>query len=236
MTVLIIKNITREGPGLIEEVLKKYRIEYQIVDLDKGEEFPDPTKYDALIVLGGPDSANDRTTKMVNELDQVKKAVEADIPYLGICLGLQVLVKAAGGKVVKGETKEIGTRGPDGEYFEIDINPDGALDPFFNGLSPPLNIFHLHGETVKLAGSMTLLATGVFCRNQAVKVGRKAYGLQGHFEVTEPMLKVWLDEDPDLKTIPRKILEDDYKKLKKDLDTSGRKIAENFLRISGLIK
>jgi GMP synthase (glutamine-hydrolysing) len=236
MKALIIKNITREGPGLIADVLKRYGIESDVVDLDKGEQFPDPTAYGALFVMGGPDSANDRTTKMKDELEKVRDAVDAGVPFMGVCLGMQVLVKATGGAVIKGQVKELGTRGPDGTNFEIDLTSDGALDPLFNGIVPPINVFQLHGETVKLSGSMTLLATGTFCKIQAVRVGKTAYGLQGHLELTEDMYKIWVEEDPDLKELPRKVIDDDFRKLKKAYETSGRKVLENFLRVAGLIK
>lgn len=95
--LLIVKNITREAPGLLARVLDEHNISYDVVDLDKGEPFPSPLTYKALVVLGGPDSANDATDKMQQELDQVRAAFTAGLPYLGICLGLQVGVKAAGG-------------------------------------------------------------------------------------------------------------------------------------------
>src|SRR3954468_16146854 len=98
--VLIVKNVTREGPGLLTGLLDHHEIGYDVVDLNRGDALPDPTSYAALVVLGGPDSANDQTAKMATELPAVKKAVEAGMPYLGICLGLQVLVRAMGGKVV----------------------------------------------------------------------------------------------------------------------------------------
>src|SRR5437868_3410493 len=104
--VLIVKNVTREGPGLLAVLLNRHEIGYDVVDLNMVDAFPDPTSYDALVVLGGPDSANDQTAKMTAELPAVKKAVEAGMPYLGICLGLQVLVRAMGGKVVKNAVPE----------------------------------------------------------------------------------------------------------------------------------
>src|SRR3990172_6768384 len=107
-TVLIAKNIDREGPGLLEEILKERSIAYETIDLDDGQLFPSPKKFAALVVLGGPDSANDSTEKMANELKRIKEALDAGVPYLGICLGMQALVKAAGGKVCKSNLKEVG--------------------------------------------------------------------------------------------------------------------------------
>ena len=108
--LLIIKNITREGPGLLEDLLKEQGINYEIIDLNQGQTFPPVENYKAVVVLGGPDSANDENDKMQNELKRVRECVDSHIPYLGICLGLQTLVKASGGKVVRNAIKEIGFR------------------------------------------------------------------------------------------------------------------------------
>ena len=152
------KNVNREGPGLLALLLDHHGIGYDVVDLDKDEVFPDPTKYAAMVVLGGPDSANDQTPKMTAELPAVKKAVDAGMPYLGICLGLQVLVRAMGGKVVKNHVPEIGFFDPDGQPYRVELTVDGQQDPLFAELDAALRVFHLHGETVELATGMTLLA------------------------------------------------------------------------------
>ena len=109
--ILIVKNITREGPGLLEELLREKGIKYKIIDLNKEESFPAPKNYSAVVVLGGPDSANDENEKILNELTRIREVVAERIPYLGICLGLQTLVKAMGGKVVRNSIKEIGFLG-----------------------------------------------------------------------------------------------------------------------------
>src|SRR3990167_4219928 len=108
--VLIVENVTEEEPGLIEKILKGYNIKYDIIDLDKGKSFPKPKDYSAVFVLGGPDSANDKTLKMQAELKRIKEIVDSNIPYFGICLGMQALVKACGGAVVKNQIKEAGLR------------------------------------------------------------------------------------------------------------------------------
>lgn len=235
MKVLIIKNIAREGPGLLQEALDSHGIAYGIADLDKGEPFPDPRAYDALFVLGGPDSANDDTPKMKGELKRIRQALDADIPYFGVCLGLQTLVKAAGGEVVKNPVKEAGWRGPDGKYFQIGLTQQGRADPLFEGLPSLLPIFHLHGETVVLAEGMTLLATGTHCTNQAVKVGEHAYGIQGHLELTPGMLEEWMRHDPGLMPLDKDALRKDYAALRGLYEIAGKRLLENFLRIAGLV-
>ena len=114
----------------------------------------------------------------------------------GICLGLQTLVKAAGGRIIKSPVRETGFLDPEGSHFTTELTAAGKQDPLFEGLDHSFKVFHLHGETVELTDSITLLSTGKFCRNQIVRVGKNAYGIQCHFELTPEMLETWMNEDP----------------------------------------
>jgi len=234
--VLIIKNISREGPGLLERVLVEESVSFDVVDLDKGQELPSFDGYKALVVLGGPDSANDDTPKITSELARIKEALRAGMPYLGICLGLQVLVKAAGGNVVKGAIKEIGFIDPDNNQFTVAVTTDGKADPILAGLPDVLDVFQLHGETVEVTPQMTVLAEGKFCRNQIVGVAEKAYGIQSHFELTPEMLTVWAEQDPDLVPIGKDKLLADFEAIEQPYTNTGQTLLRNFLRIAGLLQ
>lgn len=232
--LLIVKNISHEGPGLLQPILDEASITYDIVDLDAGDKFPDPTDYRALVVLGGPDSANDTTDKMRQELGQIEKGLEAGLPYLGICLGLQTLVKAAGGKIVKAENKEVGFIAPDGSQYTVERTEDGKSDHLLAGLPDTLKVFQLHGEAVEMTDTMTLLASGKHCRNQIVKVAPNAYGIQSHFELTREMLEVWATHDPDLTPIGNEKLQADFEAIRASYHQIGETLLKNFLTIAGL--
>lgn len=171
--ILIIKNITHVGPGLLENILQEKNIPYTIIDLEKKQQFPSPENYGAVIVCGGPDSANDQNEKMQNELARIKETIDLGIPYLGICLGLQTMIKTCGGKVVKNPVKEIGFRDQENNHFTVELTEEGKKDPLFQDLEHTLQVFHLHGETVEITKNMKLLATGKFCRNQIIKLDKK---------------------------------------------------------------
>ncbi len=231
--ILIVKNNINEGPGILEEVLKEKNTGYFITELDKSEKIPAVENFGAVVILGGPDSANDSTEKIANELSYIQKVISSNTPYLGICLGLQTLVKAAGGKVTKSRVKEIGFIGPDGNNFTIELTDKGKQDPLFEGLNSPLKVFHLHGETVELTNDMVLLATGKFCLNQVVKIGSNAYGIQSHFELTPEMFEDWINTDPDLLKLDTEYLRSIFNEIKSEYTKTGKQLLHNFLRIAG---
>jgi len=233
--ILILKNIPRENPGLIEILLKTHNLEYHIIDFESTTVIDIIENYSALIILGGPDSANDVTPKMQFELALIKNAIQLKIPYLGICLGLQTLVKAMGGFVDKCQTSEIGFRDPNNKFFNVRLTEDGRKDGLFKNLPDNFNVFQLHGETVNLTPQMTLLATGDFCKNQIIKIGKTAYGIQSHFELTEDLLESWIKEDLDLQKLNPRQLRADFEKIKTEYQNTGQQLFYNFLTITGLI-
>jgi len=233
--VLILKNISREGPGILEKILQENLIYYNACDLSAGDLLPDSKNYGTLIVMGGPDSANDKSSKIKNEIKYIKNWIGVKKPFLGICLGLQLLVKAAGGKVVKNKIEEIGFRAPDGNFFEVELIKGRQKDPLLYKLGKKIKVFHLHGETVTLTKKMQLLGKGKHCQNQIVKASNFAYGVQGHFELLERMLDVWLTEDPDLKKLDAKKVRADFKKIREEYERTANQIFTNFLKIAHLI-
>lgn len=229
--VLIVQNVEREGAGLIAEVLSKRNYKTEVVDLNE-EEFPEPHGYSAVFVLGGSDSANDQTKKMKNELQMIKEIIDASIPYFGVCLGMQALVKSAGGNVLANKIREVGCKNLDGEYYKVELTREGIRDPVFAGIKSPFKIFQLHGETVNLSDSMKLLGTGKHCKNQIVRIGKNAYGVQGHLEVTESLLKTWLAEDSMFDDHDKNKIMSDFTSLKNEYHANGLELIENFLKLA----
>jgi GMP synthase-like glutamine amidotransferase len=230
--LLIIKNDVHEGPGIIEEVLKSHQLSYEIKDLDAGDEFPDPVQYSAVIVLGGPGSANDENEKMKHELSRVKEALENNIPYLGICLGMQVLCKAAGGAVKKSPFKEISFFHDNHEPYTIKKISD---DPIFLDLPDPFRVFHLHEEMAEICEGIQLIGKGNFIEPQVIKVGTNAYGFQCHFELTAEIIEECMEFDENLKLRDAVKLRSQWNLFREQYFKKGKTITENFLKISGLI-
>lgn len=236
--ILIVKNITREGPGLLTRLLDELAVGYEIFDLSLGEAFPDPTNYAALVLLGGPDSANDQTEKMRVEIQRVRQAIEAGVPYLGICLGLQVAVKACGGGVIP-SVKEVGLSTAEGSPYSVSLTnlaltALGRKDPLFVGLRNDFRVFQLHGETVTPTSNMQLLATGEWVQNQIVKIRRNAYGIQSHFELTREMLEKWLTSDPDLTDHNAAKVIAEFNAIEEVYTITGLSLLRNFMHVAGV--
>ncbi len=232
--VLLVKHVTRRALPLVEHILIEKKICYEVVNLDFGEVFPDPEGYCAVIVLGGPDSANDQSAENLAMLERIREVLRLEIPYLGICLGMQKLVKAAGGEVVKSEIKEVGLRDYEGCLFEVELTETGRSDVLFNGVEERFSVFQLHGETVVLHDGIELLGKGKWCGNQIVKAGAKAYGIQCHFELTPEMLNLWLEDQEDLLKMNREHVKNEFCEMHPEYEKNGRRLFENFLRIAGV--
>lgn len=206
MATLICKNVNTEGPGTIEVFLKENRIPYTIIDFSRGETVPDMEVFDTLVMLGGPMSVNesnlfpyiDREEALVREFASKGKNI------LGVCLGSQIMAKALGARVYKGDEKEIG-------WYDIELSEDGTTDPLMlklathpgtGDLSKKIKVFHWHGETFDMPEGAVRLAGSRLFRNQAFRYGDRAYAFQFHIEVEKEMVYDWLKgEDVDMEKV-----------------------------------
>lgn len=188
--VLVIQHVACEGLGIIDAELKKFGLDADTVRVFKGDAVPRRAArgYSALIVLGGPMGVYDdkQYPFIKDELSLLESALKTDLPTLGICLGAQMLAKAAGADVYKGKAKEIG-------WYKATLTAEGAKERLFLGLPEDLTVFQWHGDTFDVPdGAVNLLSSKLF-QNQAIRVGKNAYGLQFHLEVTGKMIGEWID-------------------------------------------
>ncbi len=232
--VLVILNAPHERTGTFGEVMADRGIRRFEVDLNADTPIPDPASFSALLVMGGPASANDDNPEIRREISAVKRALDLGVPTLGVCLGMQVLVKSAGGSVVKAPVREIGWNDPAGSPFQLLAEPAVADDPVFSDLPFPLPVFQLHGETVVPGPGAKLLAFGTTCRQQIVRVGDRAWGIQGHLELTRPLLDKWMFIDPDLHALPPGALVAGWETHGQALRTAAEDVFGRFLDLAGL--
>ena len=188
MYVLIIKHIDIEGPGLIEYCLKQEKIPYQIVNLEAGSRLPKINDLSHIVILGGPMNVyeEDRYSFLKEEDLFIKEAIQRGKSFLGICLGAQLIAKALGAKVFKAPVKEIG-------WYDVSLTRIGSIDPFFSRLPKTFSVFQWHGDTFEIPHSAILIATSSLVPHQAFRYGDNAYGLQFHLEVTQDIIREWME-------------------------------------------
>ncbi len=159
-----------------------------------GDRLPEPVDGHAgAVIFGGPMSANDDHLPGVRaELDWLAGFLETGRPFLGICLGAQMLGRVLGARVgfhPEGRA-EIG-------YYPI--RPTAAADGFLDG---PLTVYHWNREGVELPRDAVLLAEGESFPVQAFRYGAAAYGLQYHPEVNTRIMTRWLKKGAHRLTLP----------------------------------
>ena len=229
--ILIIKHIDIEGPGTFGDFLTKKNEPFRIVELGAGEKLPSTLNgINAVVVLGGPMNVyeEDKYPFLKEEDVFIKRVLASEIPFFGICLGSQLLAKAAGAKVVRSPVKEIG-------WYNIALTSDGKSDPLFQGFRENEEIYHWHGDMFEIPKSGALLASGTGCPHQAFRVGKNAYGIQFHVEVTDKSIKEWCDEYSATDLPERKehcaAMIEGYFKNKEQFNYQANRLYENFLDI-----
>lgn len=142
--------------------------------------------YAGAVVFGGPMSANDdgQQPGLRAQLDWIPQALDSGQPFLGICLGAQLLARVLGATVQPHPEglAEIG-------YFPVESTPAGQS--LFHA---PLHVYHWHHEGFTLPAGAEGLATGERFPQQAYRYGERAFGVQFHPEVDQTILENWLVE------------------------------------------
>ena len=186
MDVLVLQHIACEPPGAFEDVLAAAGADIHRVELDEGDALPPWQDFVAIVAMGGPMSVNDDAELpwLTAEKQAIADAVRAGVPYWGSCLGVQLLAAALGARVYSGTQPEVGV-------LPVTLTDEGRSDPVFAGLPAEFLTLQWHGDTFDVPEGGVLLASSPAFPNQGFRVGRTAYGVQFHVEVTEQMAREW---------------------------------------------
>ena len=232
--VLALQNYWDDPPGYLGEIMQEHGIHCDIIQVDKDQLAPDLSRYNAVIALGGPQNANayEKYPYLLQEKELLRAVVEQDIPFLGICLGGQMLASALDASVTRHHMTEVG-------FFPVQLTDEGKKDPLFQKLPGYQQAIHWHEDAFDLPRGAIKLASSENTVNQAFRYGRRAYGLQYHIEVTQAMFDIWFGQEDLMQNMSQAIEPEVLDQVKRDwlmhyqlyLEHS-RIIFENFLKIS----
>jgi GMP synthase (glutamine-hydrolysing) len=190
--VLILQHISENPAGRVGEVLEENEICYHLVQVGR-DQLPDPTGYQAIVVLGGAQHVYEKPgySYSLHEEASLHQAIKQGVPYLGMCLGCQLLANAFGATVKKLPKVHVG-------FLQIQFTSVGREDPLYRDLPGQQQAFQWHEDCFLLPRGAVALAHLTDGFNQALRYGQQAYGLQYHIELTEDMIDSWL-HDPSMK-------------------------------------
>ena len=225
----IIQNDPEVPPGNIIQTLADLGLPYFLHHPYLGEPLPDLRDITALIVMGGAMGANDDDWHpFLTELKHfIRKVVEQGKPYLGICLGGQLLAAALGARVVSHRWEELGT-------LAVELTEDGQSDRLFAGIGAEFTTFQWHHDSFDIPQGAVLLATSPACPHQAFRIGTHAWGTQFHPEVTGEIIRDWCAWDPATKARSEELVAA-WQAKNESYQRTARQILVNFLDESTLV-
>jgi len=185
--VLLIGHDPNETFGVAPATLEASGIEWIEHRAGGDAELPEPSEVSGVVLYGGAMNVDmtDRYPFLAKERAFVRSAIEGSIPYLGICLGAQILARALDHPVYPAAIREFG-------FNALHPAPGAADDPLMSVFEDGAQVFHWHEDTFDLPEGATLLATGDHIPMQAFRYGDTAWGLQFHVEVDRAEIELWL--------------------------------------------
>ena len=229
---LIFQHMPHDNAGRFLDFFAEDGIHPESVRLCEGQAIPDLAPYDLLLVLGGAMDVwqENEHPWMIGEKQAIRDWVmHRARPYLGLCLGHQLLADSLGGKVALARTMEVGVHA-------ITISDHGTHHPLFAGLSGthPVMQWHLAEVTAPPPGAQ-VLASSAAADIQAMAVGDNALGLQFHAEFTPQSVASWASLPDYIAALDRTLGPGSYERLTREayplmprMGTMTRRIYDNL--------
>ena len=191
MEIIVLQHIKVEDPGYIKDLMLKDGVNLTTIELDEGEKIPENlSKFDAMFCMGGPMDTwmEDKYSWLIDEKQKIKNyVINLKKPYLGFCLGCQLLGEIVGGKIIKSAKPEIG-------MLDVGFSKQKENDLLFSSFPNKIKALQWHSyEVTNLEQNkdITLLASSSSTKYQIFKYQNHAYGIQFHIEVKDTTVNDW---------------------------------------------
>jgi len=190
--VIVLQHIKIEDPGYIKDLMIKDNIILTTIELDEGEKIPnDLSKFDAMFCMGGPmDTWMEKDYPwLIEEKKRIREfVVELKKPYLGFCLGCQLLGEVIGGEVVRSNPSEIGILNID---FDENTKKKDILFSTFPNQIKSLQWHSYEVQNLEKNKDVILIASSSVTKYQIFKYQNHAYGIQFHIEIKDTTVNEW---------------------------------------------
>lgn len=238
MKFLIFQHIDCEGPGAFCAMMDRDGITRETVQLDHGDAIPPLEDYDALWVMGGPMDVWDVEDHpwLIAEKAAIRRWVrDLQRPYLGLCLGHQLLADALGGTCGPQGTPEIGV-------YKVQLTEAGRADPLLAGLAPVHDCLQWHSVRVaQPPEDAVVLASSDLCPVQAMRIGPSAWSMQYHVEVEPDTVSMWAQVPAYRRALVETLGADGYEGMLAEAQDSmagftrtAQTLYANFMTVTGL--
>ena len=191
MEILAIQHISIEDPGYIKDLMIKDGVNITTVELDEGEKIPNNLNFfDGMLCMGGPmDTWMEKDYPwLIEEKKKIKEfVVDLNKPYLGFCLGCQLLGEVIGGKVVKTNNPEIG-------MLDVNFLDEKKKDILFADFPEKITSLQWHSfevQELEKNKDVTLIASSKETKYQIFRYKNNAYGIQFHIEIKDTTVNEW---------------------------------------------